>query len=218
MTTDIFELFIANRNEYKAVEMSSYMRNLFPFLGISSPLRKDICKDFFVEIKKQNKIDWEFVNHCWLKQEREFQYLALDYLKILKKNLNPYDIDNLKHLAITKSWWDTIDNLDRLIGSIALNYPEINKTLINWSLDNNFWLRRIAIDHQLLRKEKTNTYLLEQIIVNNFNQSEFFINKAIGWALRDYSKTNPDWVRNFLLKYENQLHKLSKREASKYIG
>ena len=80
-----------------------------------------------------------------------------------------------------------------------------------------FWLRRIAIDHQLNRKEKTNKELLEKIIVNNLGSSEFFINKAIGWSLREYSKTNPAWVKNFINRYKDKLDKLSIREASKYI-
>ena len=98
-----------------------------------------------------------------------------------------------------------------------MRFLDVNETLLNWSLDENFWLRRIAIDHQLLRKEKTDTALLEKIIVNNFGQTEFFINKAIGWALRDYSKTDPDWVRAFIKKYEDKMAPLSKKEASKYI-
>ncbi|ABP89669.1 DNA alkylation repair protein [Streptococcus suis A7] len=95
--------------------------------------------------------------------------------------------------------------------------PEAKQTILEWSLDNDFWLRRIAIDHQLLQKEKTDTKLLEQILINNLNQTEFFINKAIGWSLRDYSKTNPEWVRVFLTKYSSQMAGLSIREASKYI-
>ena len=89
--------------------------------------------------------------------------------------------------------------------------------MLQWSTDEDFWIRRIAIDHQLLRKEKTNTQLLEQIIINNLGSSEFFINKAIGWSLRDYSKTNPDWVRDFINRYKERMDKLSVREASKYI-
>ena len=98
-----------------------------------------------------------------------------------------------------------------IIGGIALKYPEINNVLLEWSVDENIWLRRIAIDHQLLWKEKT------KIIENNFEQTDFFINKAIGWALRDYSKTNPEWVRNFIKKNKEKMAKLSIREASKYI-
>ncbi len=89
--------------------------------------------------------------------------------------------------------------------------------MIDWSLDEDFWLRRIAIDHQLLQKEKTDIVLLEKILVNNLNQTEFFITKAIGWSLRDYSKTNPHWVRDFLRKYRHQMASLSIREASKYL-
>jgi 3-methyladenine DNA glycosylase AlkD len=89
--------------------------------------------------------------------------------------------------------------------------------MLAWSTDEDFWLRRIAIDHQLCRKDKTNTELLEQILINNFGSSEFFINKAIGWSLRDYSKTNPQWVKTFIEKYKDKMNKLSIKEASKYI-
>lgn len=89
--------------------------------------------------------------------------------------------------------------------------------MLEWSTDQDLWMRRIAIDHQLCRKEKTNTELLEKIIVNNFGSSEFFINKAIGWSLRDYSRTDPDWVICFLQTYSDKMDKLSVREASKYL-
>lgn len=89
--------------------------------------------------------------------------------------------------------------------------------MLKWSKDKNIWLRRVSIDHQLLRKEKNDTELLEKIIVNNFGSNEFFINKAIGWALRDYSKTNKEWVSNFIKKYNNNLSSLSIREGSKYL-
>ena len=135
----------------------------------------------------------------------------------MEKYLTDEDIPRLKELAITKSWWDTIDNLDRIVGGIALKYPSVNRTVLEWSSDENIWLRRIAIDHQLLRKERTDTELLEKIIKNNFERTEFFINKAIGWALRDYSKTNPEWVRNFIEKNKDKMSKLSIGEGSKYI-
>ena len=85
--------------------------------------------------------------------------------------------------------------------------------MLKWSKDEDFWLRRIAIDHQLGRKDKTNTKLLEQILINNFGSDEFFINKAIGWSLRDYSKTNPNWVKDFLNKYENKMDKDSLKRS-----
>ena len=127
------------------------------------------------------------------------------------------DIQKLQKLITTKSWWDTVDGLDVIVGDIALHYTEVNEILLQWSTDENIWLRRTAIDNQLLRKDKTDTTLFEQILVNNFGQNEFFINKAIGWSLRDYSKTNPDWVRAFIKKYKDKLPPLSVKEASKYI-
>lgn len=117
----------------------------------------------------------------------------------------------------TKQWWDTIDGLNRIIGHIGLKDERIQELMLTWSKDDDFWMRRIAINHQLGRKEKTNTQLLEQILVNNFGSSEFFINKAIGWSLRDYSKTNPEWVRHFIETYKNKMDALSIREASKYL-
>jgi 3-methyladenine DNA glycosylase AlkD len=89
--------------------------------------------------------------------------------------------------------------------------------MLTWSVDDDLWLRRIAIDHQLLRKDQTDTALLEEIIVANLGQQEFFINKAIGWALRDYSKTDPGWVRAFIERHRDDLAPLSVREAGKYL-
>lgn len=213
---DIFEVFRSEADPEKAVQMSAYMRDQFPFLGIQTPKRKKLSRDFYKTVSK-TVVDWNFIFRCWEQPEREFQYLAVEYLGKLKAILTPADIPNLRKLAEIKSWWDTVDGLDIVIGDIALRYPELNDVMIEWSMDDNFWIRRIAIDHQLLRKEKTDTQLLERILVNNLGQSEFFINKAIGWSLRDYSKTNPAWVRGFIEKYQGRMAKLSIKEASKYI-
>ncbi|MDR0831205.1 MAG: DNA alkylation repair protein [Prevotellaceae bacterium] len=213
---DILSLFRQHANPAQAAPMAAYMRNICSFLGINKPLRATLQKPFLKEAKQHTAIDWEFVNKCWT-LEREFQYLALDYLRTVANLLTINDIPNLRQLAVTKSWWDTIDCLDRIVGGIALRDPKVNEILLQWSVDDNFWLRRIAIDHQLLRKERTDTALLEKIIINNLGQKEFFINKAIGWSLREYSKTNPAWVRDFIAKYRDRMANLSIREASKYI-
>ena len=172
-----------------AVAMKAYMKNKFEFLGVKTPARRKLAKAFFKQ-QTDSVIDWDFINEAWNNPYRELQYAALDYLEIRKKLLTPSDLPHLKKLAQTKSWWDTIDFLDRLVGSIIARFPETKEIILAWSCDEDFWLRRLAIDHQLLRKEETDTELLEKILVNNLDQTEFFINKAIGWALRDYSKTN----------------------------
>lgn len=203
-------------NPDDAVAMKAYMKNKFEFLGVKTLARRKLTKTFF----KQGTdfvIDWNFINEAWNNPYRELQYTALDYLESRKKLLTPSDLPRLKKLAQTKSWWDTIDFLDRLVGSIIARFPETKEIILAWSCDEDIWLRRLAIDHQLLRKKETDTELLENILVNNLGQTEFFINKAIGWALRDYSKTNPDWVRAFIERHRAEMAALSIREGSKYL-
>ena len=205
---------VANPDD--AVAMKAYMKNKFDFLGVKTPARRKLAKAYFKQ-QIDSVIDWDFINEAWNNPYRELQYAALDYLEIRKKFLTPSDLPRLKKLAQTKSWWDTIDCLDRLVGSIIARFPETKEIILSWSCDENFWLRRLAIDHQLLRKEETDTELLEKILVNNLDQTEFFINKAIGWALRDYSKTNSDWVRDFIQRHREEMAALSIREGSKYL-
>ena len=207
----------ARADTARALDMSKYMKNKFPFLGIQAPIRDEICKPYFKEAKREKKIDWDFVEYCWQHEKRECQYVAAHYLKSMQKFLEIPDFEKLKKLDIKKSWWDTVDTLDRATGSLIYRDETLKKKILKWSVDDNIWLRRVAIDHQLLRKEKTDIDLLEKILVNNLNHTEFFINKAIGWALRDYSKTNPQWVKDFIEKYKNNMASLSIREASKYI-
>ena len=214
---EIKQRFESMEDKENASSMSKYMRNLFIFYGLPTPKRKALYKDIIKEEKKQKKIDWEFLDQCYEDEHREFQYVVCDYLIAMNDFLTYEDIPKIKKYAQTKQWWDTIDCLDRVIGEIGLRDQRVDTLMIEWSKDDDFWIRRIAIDHQLCRKEKTHTELLEKILVNNFGSDEFFINKAIGWALRDYSKTNPDWVSAFIDKYKDQMDKLSIKEASKYI-
>ena len=205
---------LANADDARA--MKAYMRGRFEFLGVKTPARRKAAKAFF---KKHGgaDIDWRFVRQAWEHPFREMQYAALDYLETRKNLLRPGDLPQLKKLAQSKSWWDTIDFLDRLAGGIIAGFPETRPVILQWSRDEDIWLRRLAIDHQLLRKDQTDQHLLEQILVNNLDQTEFFINKAIGWALRDYSKTNPEWVKNFIRQHHGKMAPLSIREASKYL-
>ena len=213
----IKQLFEQNRDEENAIKMSKYMRDLFKFYGIPTPIRKSLYKDLLKEEKAKKTIDWNFLDKCYEDDYREFQYLALDYIENMQKFLTYDDVPKLYKYIKAKQWWDTIDRFDRIVGNIAFKDGRINDLMLKWSKDEDFWLRRIAIDHQLGRKNKTNTKLLEQILINNFGSDEFFINKAIGWSLRDYSKTNPNWVKDFLSKYENKMDKVSLKEAYKYI-
>ncbi len=214
---DLLEELEAAKDPEKAGSMETYMRHQFPFLGIAGPERNALYKKYFLEAKKTKIIDWEFVDTCWEKEPREYQYVAANYLKAMQSYLTKDDLPKLERLVVTKSWWDTVDILDRVVGSLVADHTELEEVILKWSLSDNIWLRRVAIDHQLLRKEKTDVQLMEKILLNNLNQSEFFINKAIGWALRDYSKTNPEWVESFIEKNKERMAELSIKEASKYL-
>lgn len=203
-------------NSDKAVEMAAYMKNRFDFLGIPTPLRRKLCKSLFKEMKPQ-ALDWDFVEACWESPYREMQYVAMDYLNVVSKQLTPQDLPHIELLITRKSWWDSTDALDKVVGDIYLNFPEIRPQLIHWSQHDNIWLRRVAIDCQLSLKQQTDKALLSEVIQNNFGQSEFFINKAIGWALREYGKINPDWVRNFVQQHREKMAPLSVREALKRL-
>ncbi len=214
---ELKELFEKNGDCEKAVEMTAYMRNLFSFYGLQAPKRKAIYKDLLKEEKRKKRIDWDLLDSCYADEHRELQYFVVDYLASMQKYLSFADIPRIKKYIKAKQWWDTIDGLSKTVGNIAFVDERINDLMLEWSVDEDFWVRRISILHQLSRKDKMNTQLLENILVNNFGCSEFFINKAIGWSLRDYSKTNPDWVRNFIESYKDKLDNLSIREAGKHL-
>ncbi|AME09202.1 MULTISPECIES: DNA alkylation repair protein [Gemella] len=214
---NLIKEFEKNANPTQAKFMEKYMKNKFLFFGIQAPKRKELWTPYFKEAKKTKSIDWNFIKYCWEYDKRECQYIAGYYLKTMQKFLVKEDLPKLKSLVVTKSWWDSVDILDRVIGSLISRYSELESVILEWSKDDNIWLRRVAIDHQLLRKENTNVDLLEKILINNLNHTEFFVNKAVGWALRDYSKTNPKWVKSFIEKYHKQMSNLSIKEAGKYL-
>ena len=213
LITDLEE----NSNELLAESMSKYMQDKFRFLGVRGATRTEIYKKYFPDARKTKTIDWDFVENCWNKEEREFQYVVVYYLKAMQKFLKREDISRLKYLIVTKSWWDTVDLLAKVVGSLVIRIEGYDQIMLEWSKDSNIWLKRVAILYQLSLKEKVDKQVLERILVNNLGDSEFFINKAIGWALRDYSKFNPEWVREFIEKNKNGMANLSIREASKYL-
>lgn len=213
----IINVFIENRNEDNAKYMKAYMKDNFEYLGIKTPLRKELEKELLKEKSKEALIDKDFVKMLWNYEYRELQYVALDYLVKQKKKLQKEDINFIKDLIITKSWWDTIDLIaSHLVGEICKKYPElIDEYILNWSTDENMWIRRTAILYQLKYKQDTDRNILEKVIKDNIEDEEFFIRKAIGWVLREYSKTNKEWVSEFVAN--NRLSKLSEKEASKYL-
>lgn len=230
---NIIEEFRKNKNLENAEKQAAYLRHQFEFIGLKTPERRLLGKEFIKEKKQSKEIEWDFAFELWNLPEREFQYLAIDYLHQMKKWLTFADLAKIKKLTISKSWWDTVDSLDELVGFIlmasraklvedeGLAYERVSQLVKEWAQDENFWVRRIAIDCQLSLKEKTDLELLSYNIEQNLAHSpfadEFFINKAIGWALRDLAKTNPRWVQEFIGRHEKEMAKLSIREATKHL-
>lgn len=215
---DIFEIYYTNANPKQAIPMKRYIKDQFPFLGIPKSIRGGLTKPFLNEAKKKGFIDWEFVWKCYALPEREFQYLALDYVRHLRKYLVPSDIANVEKMICTKPWWESVDPTFDLIGEICLQDPRlISRVLAQWSKGENIWLARVAICFQMRYKETTDTTVLTTFILENCETKEFFLNKAIGWILREYGKTNPKWVVQFVKANEEKLSNLSQREALRII-
>ncbi|MGB4596295.1 MAG: DNA alkylation repair protein [Anaerolineaceae bacterium] len=215
--SQILASLIAIANPEKVPGMKAYMKNQFEYLGVQTPASRQVLNHLLPKHQSAEEIDWEFVEECWADPHRELQYAALSYLARNVNLLNEMHIPQLKELILDKSWWDTVDSIVPMVGSIVQKNPELKALMINWSLDNNIWIRRTSIEHQLSFKTKTDTDLLEVILINNFGSKEFFINKAIGWALRDYSWTNPGWVRDFIERHRSEMAPLSIREGGKYV-
>lgn len=206
------------RTEQLAEPMKAYMKHHFPFLGIKSPARSEALKAFFATHELPRKT--ELLNEVWgiyRLPEREYQYVAI---ALLSKNLKSLGVDDLvfiEKLITEKSWWDSVDSIaPTIVGDIVKrDRLEGEKVMLQWSDSDNMWLNRAAILHQLKYKKDTNEKILIGIILKHVHSNEFFIQKAIGWVLREYAKTYPAFVRKFV--EEHELKPLSKREALKHI-
>jgi len=208
-----------HENPDKATQMSAYMKDKFAFYGISAPERKELSSGLYREFKSMNFLDQRsFVEHCWKADQREFQYISMKYLFKSIKQHGEDLIDLLELMIVNKAWWDTVDFIaSNLVYKLFLLYPKLeNQYPDKWIKSDNIWLQRTAIIYQLKAKEKTNANRLFDYILRTQGTKEFFINKAAGWGLRQYSKFNPEAVREFI--HDNELHPLTVREGSKYLG
>ncbi|TNE73438.1 DNA alkylation repair protein [bacterium] len=206
--------FEANRNDEDALFMANYMKGKFPFYGIKSAPRRDIIKQAISSHKKfvlENRFELAFA--CMDKPEREWHQAAVDIVLHFKKLNTASDLVHLERLVLTHSWWDTVDMLAiNIIGLILFHEPNaVLEWISRWRNHESMWLNRTAIIFQLKFKEKLDTDLLADLIAQHSGSKEFFIQKAIGWILREYSKTNPVWVRQFVESHP--LKPLSAREA-----
>lgn len=193
-----------------AAWQKAYMLHQFPFLGVRSPLLKKAVKTY-------DAAEWrQEISLLWEEPEREFQYAALQLALLHKKEWAAADLELFEKLICSKSWWDTVDTIaPHLAGALFFRFPELLVHADRWLLSENLWLRRSAIIFQLRYKEKTDGDRLFKSCAHLGSEKEFFIRKAIGWALREYGKTEPKRVIKFLASAS--LSPLSVREARKHL-
>jgi len=215
----ILPIFEAHRNDKKAKAMAAYLRNQFDFYGIQSPLRRSLQKEIFTQQGKPLGDELKaIVQLCWADKHRELQHFAMDLMLKSIKELDDSFIPFIEKLILQKSWWDTVDWLAPTgIGMILKRYPHLIQPLTSrWIEDDNIWLQRSAILFQLKYKSETNVELMSQYILRRADSKEFFVQKAAGWMLRQYSREDADFVRQFIAN--NELPSLTKREGLKWLN
>ena len=206
-----------NADPAQAGPMKKYMRDQFEYLGIKSPQLKILCRQV---IQKNGLPALEelhgMIRELWDLPQREFQYVAMGLMERLEKKLPANAIKTLEYMIAHKSWWDTVDNISHVVGVHFKRYPDVReKYLPKWRVAKDLWLRRTAILFQLDYKAETDFVLLSAIIQENLGSDKFFINKAIGWSLRQYARIDPEAVKQFV--NSTPLHPLSRREALKHL-
>lgn len=214
-TTALIVEFVKNSNPDEALLMANYMKNNAIFLGIKAPERRAILKSTLGHHKEEIKTNFREI--CWdlfTRPEREFHYCAMDILeKEIKKNFNEEDINFIEKLITTNSWWDSVDLIAKyLLGGYLQKFPDKTLDIIEaFSNSHNMWLNRSAILFQLAYKKDTHFDILKSECEKHKGSNEFFIQKAIGWALREYSHYNPNAVKEYVLN--TNLKPLSQKEA-----
>jgi 3-methyladenine DNA glycosylase AlkD len=200
--------------------MTAYMKDHFPFLGVSSPARRPIVQDLARAAKGWSSEQLlSFADACWAEPEREFQHVAMDVLRRRVGLLSAVDVSRVEHLIRTKSWWDTVDALaSDVVGPLVAAHPELATAMDRWIDDADFWIARTALLHQLKFRERTDAARLFAYVERRAGDTEFFIRKACGWALRQYASVDPDAVRAFVAAHHEQLSGLTRREALKHLS
>ncbi len=209
------ETFPPAGDPVRAAGAGAYMRNQFAFLGIPMPQVTRLSRTVLAGLDRPGEADLVAVARaCWQRPEREYQYFACAYLRRYVGVGSPGLLTTVADLITTKSWWDTVDTLAaHTVGPLVAAHPVLVHAMDDWIDDDNLWLVRTAILHQLTYKQRTDAARLFRYCTAQASHRDFFVRKAIGWALREYSRTDPTAVRSFVDAHRSQLAPLSVREA-----
>jgi 3-methyladenine DNA glycosylase AlkD len=200
----------------RAPAMAAYMKDRFSFLGVSSTDRRRVQGPFVAETLAEGPdAALAAAGALWLEPERELQYVACDLLRRAGRRLPASALGEVHDLVASKSWWDTVDSLAKVVGDLVLTHPELAAELDSWVLDDDLWVARAAILHQLGWKERACPEVVFRYCGSRIDEPDFFIRKAIGWALRDLARTYPEEVWAWVDDHPG-LSGLSRREATKH--
>jgi 3-methyladenine DNA glycosylase AlkD len=207
-----------------APAMQAYMKSDLPYYGVRATSCRAVCTRVIAAHPLPDRAAWQAAVRrlCDEATHREELYAAVALLRD-RRYAEYRDVDVLplyQHVLVTGSWWDVVDDTAaHLVGPLLLAHPaEVGPVLRAWAVDEDRWLRRTSVIAQLLAKERTDLDLLTTAIEANVDDRDFFLRKAIGWALRQYARTDPDWVRAFVAEHADRLSPLSRREALKHLG
>ncbi|MEU6388190.1 DNA alkylation repair protein [Streptomyces sp. NPDC046939] len=218
--TRLVEVYGGAADPERAAPMRAYMKDVAPFLGLPSPRRRELSKAVLAGTERPDETDLTAVAlRCWALPAREYAYFAVDLLRRHVRRLSSGFLPVARQLVETVPWWDTVDLLAaHVVGGLVAADPALTADMDAWIEDDNLWVARTALLHQLRYKEATDTERLFAYCLRQAGHPDFFLRKAIGWSLREYAKTDPDAVRSFVAAHRDVLAPLSVREALRGVG
>ncbi|MFF7714136.1 DNA alkylation repair protein [Streptomyces sp. NPDC007988] len=203
----------------RAREAAAYMKDVAPFLGIRTPERRALSRTVLAGTPRPSEADCTAIAlRCWELPEREYHYFAADYLRRHAGRCSSAFVPVARRLITTVSWWDTVDTLAaHVVGALVAADPGLARVMDRWIEDDDLWIARTALLHQLRHKDATDAERLFRYCLRQSGHPDFFVRKAIGWSLREYAKTDADAVRGFVDSARDRLAPLSVREALKNL-
>ncbi|MER7054129.1 MULTISPECIES: DNA alkylation repair protein [unclassified Streptomyces] len=213
-------VYAAAADPERAVAARAYMKDVAPFLGLTSPVRRALSRTVLEGLPRPGESDCAAVAlRCWRLPEREYHYFAVDYLRRHVTCCSSGFLPVVRHLLTTVPWWDTVDPLAaHVVGGLVAADRDLTGEMDAWIADEDLWLVRAALLHQLRYRERTDAERLFGYCLRQSGHDDFFVRKAIGWCLREYARTDPDTVRAFVSEHGRRLAPLSVREALRNIG
>ncbi|HYN97877.1 MAG TPA: DNA alkylation repair protein [Pilimelia sp.] len=214
------EVYPGARDATRAGPMAAYMRDRYPFLGLPATDRAVLDRAVLAGLPRPTEAELHAVaDACWALPEREYQYFACALLRRHARACTPASLPVARRLIITKPWWDTVDTLaSHLVGPLVAGFPALVATMDAWAGEEDLWLVRTALLHQLRYGAATDAQRLFRYCTAQAGHPDFFVRKAIGWALREYAKTDAAAVRAYVHAAGDRLSPLSAREALRAAG